>query len=262
MPFLTAPDAIRLSYTIEGDGPPLVLHLGAGCDSELWRAAGYLDTLTKNHRCILFDHRGHGRSERPRGPEANHINRYVADVVALLDHLGLERSAYWGYGLAGVAVGLKVAQEYPSRISTLVGSGGVSKTTPAQVAEVVARGVPELREYGWEKMIGRFTEQEPSGVPEWLKECIRTTDIGQLIDWRLAMPEWNWNGWESLPHVTAPTVFVVGELEDPEDQTGEGAALMPNGTRLRVTGQGHINAFIKSHLVLPGVTAFLAAHTV
>jgi pimeloyl-ACP methyl ester carboxylesterase len=81
MTFLAAPDGTRLHYEIEGEGPPLVLHLGAGGDSELWRAAGYLEPLAKSHRCILFDHRGHGRSDRPRGAEANHVNRYVADVV-------------------------------------------------------------------------------------------------------------------------------------------------------------------------------------
>src|ERR1700680_3080618 len=152
MTWLTTPDGIRLHYEIEGDGPPLVLHLGAGCDSELWRAAGYLEPLAKSYRCVLFDHRGHGRSDRPRGAEANHINRYVGDVVALLDHLGLERVAFWGYSNGGT-VGLKVAQEHPNRISALVGSDGISHTTPKQIAEIVARRVPEFREYGWTKLI-------------------------------------------------------------------------------------------------------------
>ena len=31
MAFLTAPDGARLHYAVEGDGQPLVLHLGAGC---------------------------------------------------------------------------------------------------------------------------------------------------------------------------------------------------------------------------------------
>jgi len=55
-----------------------------------------------------------------------------------------------------------------------------------------------------------------------------------------------------------PTVLLTGELEDPDDETAEAAALMPNGTRFRIRGQGHINAFLKSHLVLPQITAFLA----
>jgi pimeloyl-ACP methyl ester carboxylesterase len=259
MAFLTAADGTRLHYTVEGDGPPLVLHLGAGCDSELWRAAGYLEPLARTYRCVLFDHRGHGRSDRPRGADANQINRYVGDVVALLDQLGLERAAFWGYS-NGVSVGLKVAQDHPIRINALIGSGGVGKTTPEQIADIVARRVPEFREHGWTKLIARFDEREPDGVPDWMKERIRATDIQQFIDWLLAWPDWNWNEWGSLGHVVAPTLLVAGELEDPEDETGQAAALMPNATRLRVAGHGHINAFIKSPLVLPRVRSFLAEH--
>ncbi|HEV3342589.1 MAG TPA: alpha/beta hydrolase [Pirellulales bacterium] len=259
MAFLTAPDGVRLHYRIEGEGPPLILHAGAGCDSELWRVAGHLEPLAKGYRCVLFDHRGHGLSDKPRGAEANHINRYVADVVALLDQLGLKRAAFWGYS-NGSSVGLKVAQDYPTRIEALIGSDGMSQTTPAQVTEIVARRVPEFREYGWERLIARFTEREPDGVPDWMKQRIRATDIQQFIDWLLAWPDWNWSEWESLPHIAAPTLLVAGELEDPEDETGKAASLMPNGTRMRVNAQGHINAFIKSPLVLPQVTGFLARH--
>lgn len=259
MTFLAAPDGTRLHYEIEGDGPPLILHLGAGCDSELWRAAGYVEPLAKNYRCVLFDHRGHGLSDKPRGAEANHINRYVADVVALLDHLSLERAAFWGYS-AGISAGLKLAEENPTRVSALIGSGGEGRATPDQLREIVARRVLELREHGWEKMLGRFDDQEPEPVPEWMKERIRATDIQQFVDWFLAMPNWNWDEWEAFPHIVAPTLFLTGELEDLDDETAEAAALMPNGTRFRVPGQAHINAFLKSHVVLPHVTAFLAEY--
>src|ERR1700686_2581565 len=239
MAFLRSPDGTRLSYEVEGDGPALVLHLGAGCDSELWRAAGYLEPLAKSYRCILFDHRGHGRSDRPRGAEANHINRYVAEVVAVLDQLGLEHAAFWGYS-AGPSVGLKLAEENPTRISALIGSGGLGKATPDQLREMVARRVPELREYGWQKMLDRFDDREPDPVPDWMKERIRATDVQQFIDSFLALPSWNWDEWEALPHIVAPTLFVTGELEDPDDETAEAAALMPNATRFRIPGQGHI----------------------
>lgn len=259
MSFLNAPDGARLYYEIQGDGPPLILHLGAGCDLGLWSAAGYLEPLAKNYRCVLFDHRGHGRSDRPRGREANHINRYVADVVALMDHLGLDRSAFWGYS-AGISVGLKVAQENPTRISALIGSGGLHRTTPDQVRDTVGRRVLEHRDYGWEKLIARFDQQEAEPVPRWMKERIRATDIQQFIDWFLALSAWNWNEWDALPVVVAPTLFLTGELEDPDDETAEAAALMPNAVRIRIPGQGHINAFLNSHLVLPKVAAFLTAY--
>lgn len=259
MSFLAAVDGTRLYYEIQGDGPPLILHLGAGCDSGLWSAAGYLEPLAKSYRCILFDHRGHGRSDRPRGPEANHINRYVADVVALLDHVGLDRAAFWGYS-AGISVGLKVVQENPTRISALIGSGGLGKATPDQVRDIVERRVPEHRDFGWEKLLSRFDQQEPETVPEWMKERIRATDVQQFIDWFLALPNWNWDEWDALPYIVAPTLFLTGELEDPDDETAKAAALMPNGTRYRIPGQGHINAFLSSRLVVPKVTTFLAEY--
>lgn len=258
---LTAPDGVRLHYEVEGDGPPLVLHLGAGCDSELWRAAGYLEPLAKSYRCILFDHRGHGLSDRPRGAQANHIDRYVADVVALLDSLGLDKAAFWGYS-AGISVGLKVAQQHPARIWALVGSGGIGRATPEQIREIIARRVPELREHGWEKLIARFDQQEPEPVPEWMKQRIRATDVQQFIDWFLALPDWNWNEWEALPLISVPTLYLTSELEDPRDETAKAAALMPDGRRFRIPGQGHINAFLGSRVVLSEVTPFLAKHAV
>ncbi len=259
MSFLTAPDGTRLHYKVEGDGPSLILHAGSGCDSELWRAAGYVEPLAKTYRCVLFDHRGHGLSDKPRGPEANHINRYVADMVALLDQLGLERATVWGYS-AGISVGLKLAQENPTRVSALIGSGGLGKASPDDLREIVARRVREHQDYGWEKLLARFDQQEPEPVPEWMKERIRATDIQQFIDWFLALPNWNWDEWDALPLIVAPTLFLTGELEDPHDETGKAAALMPNGIRFRIPGQGHINAFLKSYLVVPRATAFLAKY--
>src|SRR6266568_6111604 len=119
MPFVTAPDGVRLKYELAGQGPALLLHLGAGCDSSLWDAAGYVGPLSVSYQCILFDHRGHGESDHPRGSEANHLDRYVADVLALLEHLGIERTAFWGYS-SGVSVGLKIADEHPARMWALV----------------------------------------------------------------------------------------------------------------------------------------------
>ncbi len=162
---MTSPDGVRLKYELDGDGPALLLHLGAGCDSELWRAAGYVERLSTSYRCILFDHRGHGESGNPRGVEAHHINRYVDDAVALLDHLRIERCAFWGYS-AGIDTGIKVAEEHPGRIWALVCSGGLGRpSAPEDFAKGVALRVSELQEHGWEKMLARFDIQEQNLSP-------------------------------------------------------------------------------------------------
>jgi pimeloyl-ACP methyl ester carboxylesterase len=263
MPFVIAPDGVRLKYELEGQGPPLLLHLGSGCDSELWRAAGYVPALSESYQCILFDHRGHGESDHPRGAEANHIDRYVADLLALLDHLAVERTAFWGYS-AGIDAGLKLADEHPGRVWALIGSGGLGHQSPEENAEYVARRVPEYREHGWEKLLERFDDQEPDPVPEWMKRSIRATDLEPVIDYLQAYPlgsaAGDWDYWEALTRITAPALFLTGELEDPEDGTAEAVARMPNATRIRLYGQGHINAFLRSDLVLPRVEGFLARY--
>jgi pimeloyl-ACP methyl ester carboxylesterase len=258
VPFLTSPDGVRLKYELEGSGPPLLLHLGAGGDSGLWQAAGYLEPLSKSYQCILFDHRGHGESDHPRGVEANCIDRYEDDVVALLDLLGITSTAFWGYS-AGLSVGLKVAHDHPSRVRALIGSGGMSKTSPSEEAEFVARLVPELQEYGWEKMLARFTKRETEAVPEWMKERIRATDTEQFIDFLEAGIDSGWDEWEALPRVKAPTLVLTGELEDPDDETAAAVARMPDGRRVRQPRLAHINSFLRSDLALPLAMEFLAA---
>jgi pimeloyl-ACP methyl ester carboxylesterase len=258
VPFLTTPDGVRLKYEIEGDGPPLLLHLGAGCDSGLWRAAGYIEPLAGSYKCILFDHRGHGESDKPAGSEANHVDRYVADVLSLLNNLGIEKAAFWAYS-NGISVGVKLADAHPNRVGALIGSGVIGKPVSHEVlAERAKAAVAELQEFGWDKMISDFDEQETEPVPLWMKERIRATDLGQIMGWNRGRTSWNWSAWDSLPRVAAPTLFLVGELEDPDDVMAEAAARMRNATRMRVQGLGHINAFIRSKLVLPRATAFLA----
>ncbi|HEY8864830.1 MAG TPA: alpha/beta hydrolase [Candidatus Dormibacteraeota bacterium] len=259
MPFVTSPDGVRLKYEIKGEGPTLLLHLGTGCDSELWRAAGYLGPLSQRYRCILFDHRGHGESDRPRGIEANHIDRYEADVLALLDHLKIESTAFWGYS-AAIDIGLRLADSHPSMIRALVGSGGLGHSTPEEIAQSVAKRVPELQEHGWEKMLGRFDVQESEPIPGWMKESIRATDIQQFIDYLQAIPSWGWDEWEAMRTIMTPTLFITGELEDPNDGTAAAVARMPNASRVRLPGLGHINAFLKSDVVLPLVVEFLDRH--
>lgn len=260
MAFLTSTDGVRLAYELEGEGPPLLLHTGAGCDADLWRAAGYVEPLAASYTCILFDHRGHGASDCPRGPEAYGIDRLTADVVELLDHLGLDSVAFWGYS-AGISPGIRLAEQQPQRIWALLGSGAVApEDSPEELSEWLAVKVPEFREHGWEKLLERFDRQEPEPVPEWMKERIRATDVGQFVDQLLALPDWGWDEWEALATLSTPTLFLTGELEDPDDLVAQAVERMPDASRVRFAGQGHINAFLRSGDVLPHVTEFLAAN--
>ena len=261
MPAFTTPDGVRLHYEIEGEGPPLVLHLGAGCDAGLWRAAGYLEPLAKTYSCVLFDHRGHGKSDHPTSSDANHIDRYADDVAALVRHLGHARVSFFGWSNA-VAVALKAAHQHPTIFDALVLMGPIA---PRATAEQLAAGskmrVAELRSRGWWFLLDDMTAAETlHPVPQWMLDRITATDIEPYIAFSEARPLWNWSPWDALPLVDAPTLMIVGELEDPEDVMGKAASLMPRATRVRIPDREHINAFVDSEVALPHVQKFLALH--
>ena len=75
---------IRIHYSVEGDGPALVLHSGVAGDMRVWRDAGYLDGLA-GMTIVTVDPRGHGLSDRPLGLDAHRIEHYVTDVLRVLD---------------------------------------------------------------------------------------------------------------------------------------------------------------------------------
>ena len=261
MPYFTSPDGVRLHYESEGAGPPLVMHIGAGCDSDLWRAAGYVGPLSKSYTCVLFDHRGHGESDHPTGPEANHLDRYADDVAALIAHLGHRSAFYFGWS-NGFQVGLKAAQDHPGLFDALVLFGGIApRRTREELLAAMPGRVARLREDGWWEVIGDMIPAERFPVPQWFIDRVLATDIEPFIGWSVARPDWNWSHWDAMPLVSAPSLLFAGELEDPDDLLAEAARTMPHATRVRVPEREHINAFLYSEFVAPRVIDFLAARS-
>lgn len=87
----------------EGPGPTVLFLHGSGCDSTDW--VPLIGHLPRHYRVVLTDFRGHGRSDAP--PEAFTFDDLVADVGALLDHLGIQGAVVAGHSLGGmVALGL------------------------------------------------------------------------------------------------------------------------------------------------------------
>ena len=98
-------DGVRLHYSDSGAGPCVFWNTGGGGDGRMWSLAQYTAALP-TYRHLALDHRGHGRSDRPTRLEEHRIEEYVADVLAVLDHAGVDRAVFVGYS-AGGTVGLR-----------------------------------------------------------------------------------------------------------------------------------------------------------
>lgn len=93
-------NGIRLYYEIDDESegrPPLLLLAGLGASRLRWAPA--LPFLRESFRCIVFDHRGTGRSDVPPGPYS--IDQLGDDTASLIDHLGLGPLDCLGWSLGG-----------------------------------------------------------------------------------------------------------------------------------------------------------------
>lgn len=131
MPFVTHRGQ-RIHYTVEGEGPLVVLQHGLFMDAESWRANGVVEALKDRCRVACVDSLGHGLSDKPADPALYAQAQRAGDLAAVIDDLGEDRAAIFGYSMgAWMAVGL--AKHHPEKVSRLVVGGwdlvnGVPKT--------------------------------------------------------------------------------------------------------------------------------------
>jgi aminoacrylate hydrolase len=122
------PHAEGLWHEVKGrDGaPPLFLSPGLGGSAAYWTPN--LEALEADHRLILYDHRGTGRSDRALQPGLT-VDDMADDVIALADLLGIASFGLVGHA-AGAAIGLSIALRFPERLDRLVAINGWAAPDP------------------------------------------------------------------------------------------------------------------------------------
>lgn len=116
MPAFTAPDGTELAYHVRGDGEPLLCIPGGPMRASAY--LGDLGGLAAHRRLVLLDLRGTGDSQVPADPATYRVDRQVADIEALRDHLGLDRVDLLAHS-AGGDLALLYAARHPQRVRTL-----------------------------------------------------------------------------------------------------------------------------------------------
>lgn len=110
-------NGLTMYYEVHGDsGEPLVLLHGAYMTIPTnW--AGLIPTLSQTHQVIALELQNHGRTSDRDTPIT--YEGMADDVAALLDHLGVEKAAVFGYSMGG-GVAIRLAMQHPERVSRLV----------------------------------------------------------------------------------------------------------------------------------------------
>jgi 3-oxoadipate enol-lactonase len=234
--------AVELHHVVEGpeDAPVLVLIGSLGTTLAMWEPQ--IDALADELRVIRVDLRGHGRSPVVPGPYD--LADLGADVLAVLDRLGVRRAHVAGLSLGGM-VAMWLAANAPERIGRMVLCSTSARLRPASGW---AERAAVVREHGTgaiaDGVVSRWlTPSYAADHPETLRRLramlAETPDEGYAaaceVIGRMDLED-------ELARIDAPTLVIAG-AEDPAmppDHAAHIAARIPDARMAVVADAAHL----------------------
>ena len=214
MESFAAGDGVRIAYYVDDftdpwKRPPTLLLLHAAMGSAR-RYYSWVPRLCRDWPVVRMDLRGHGNSPVP--PAAPTLDRLVADVAELLDHLGLPAVHIVGNS-AGGYLGQQLAMTRPERVRSLMLFGSTpglkNSQAPSWIPQIAAKG---LRGFLAETIAERLplAEVDP-GLVQWFLDEAAKNDPAWIGRFVLLMASYDWS--EQLHRIRCPTLVVVPGAE-------------------------------------------------
>ncbi|MGH7845828.1 MAG: alpha/beta fold hydrolase [Candidatus Binatia bacterium] len=245
-------NGIRLFYELNGNGEiPLVLVHGSWDSHDDWDLV--VPRLADSFRVLTYDRRGHSKSERPTGRGS--VREDVADLAALIEHLGLVPA--WVVGNSfGASITLRLAGERPELLRGLIGHepplfallGDDPALTPmleevdqriGAVVERIASGdyagtaeqFVETLALGpgtWSQVPCELQQTLIENAPTFLDEASDPEQLGFNLDW--------------IKEFSQPTLLTLGDQSPPifAPVVAKLAEALPHVEVLTFAGAGHI----------------------
>jgi pimeloyl-ACP methyl ester carboxylesterase len=257
MPYATNPlDGVR-TYFEDGGGtsPAVLFYTGFADPLQVAKASRLAEALSGEFRLIFADHRGQGGSDKPRSVDAYELTTRVADAVAVLDELNVDRAHFLGSSW-GARLGFALGEHAPERVLSLVLCGNQpyawnleSLTAHAVDAAMAASGRDGMTGFveTFESALGfRFPEQDRT----WM---LSTNDPAALAAaWQSVRVEGAVS--QDLGRWGTPCLICVGEADEMHDDARRAADEIPGAIFVSLAGHSHISAFYEADtLLLPHI---------
>jgi pimeloyl-ACP methyl ester carboxylesterase len=182
-------DGVKIHYEVYGDGPETMVFVPpwAIVHSRIYKAQ--LPYFSERFRCITFDARGNGKSDRPMNVAAYSLENYVADVLAVMDATEAGNAILVGLSMGGMHVSV-LAAHHPERVKAAILVGTVASIGPANFPRLATNHFEAKRERfeGWDKF---NREYWLAHYPDFAEHFVRnihtephsTKQIEDGIDW-------------------------------------------------------------------------------
>ncbi len=255
-------NGIELNYTVEGEGPWLVMSHSLACDSSMWDEQAAV--LRRSYKVLRFDTRGHGKSDAPALEYTLEMLAY--DVHGLLQGLGVERCHWVGLSMGGM-IGQTFALKFPGMFATLVLADTTSRYAPdalplwqGRIKTAQAQGMEALVE----STLGRwFTEPFRQSHPEVTARVggqIRGTPVPGFVGCCHAIPKINLT--HRLKEIACPTLVIVGEQDagTPPEMSREIHAALPGSQLVLIPSASHLSNIEQPQAFTRALTTFLNKH--
>src|SRR5437588_2036318 len=221
MPYARTDDGVRIYYEAHGRGTTVVLAYGIGGNADLWDVNR--DALAARHRLVLWEPRGHARSDSPRDPARYSFARWALDLRDVLNHLGI-RSAHVGGLSLGAGIATRFTLRFPARVrSLLVTNSSSAAGLPLSVDHLVmrarsieitlAQGMDAMAEFAMTanpNVVARLA-LDPAAKAEFYAYYRRLTPIGYANSLRalLAMDHIA----DTLGQIRVPVLLIGGDRD-------------------------------------------------
>lgn len=249
MPNTLTADGTEIFYTDEGDGPCLVFTHSWGLNSAQWQYI-VADLLDAGFRCVTYDRRGHGRSDRHRGGWT--MDLLADDLAGLLDELTLKDVTLVGHsmgcgeivryvtrhGTGRIGRAVLVAPQLPLMLKTPDNPDGVDSADLDAALAALKQDVPQWCVDNGAPFFGRSTVS--AGMMEWIIRQIVDTPVKTLADTQQLGARTDYR--EELREFDLPTLLIHGDADasTPIELTGRRtAALLPRAKLIEIGGAGH-----------------------
>ena len=243
-------NGVHIHYESYGQGFPLVFAYGLGGNTTEW--ASQIPAFSKHYRFIVWDPRGHGQSDSPPNLDQYGSGTSAYDLLALLDHLGIEKAYVGGLSMGG-GIATRLAMLYPGRVEALlvIDSASASGLPTSEAALRMRNRIVELTlSHGMEAVadyaikhnpnISRTAQSGPEGEKA-IREMYRALDpVGYAHSSKATTVYASFDP-DLLKQIRVPTLVLSGS-EDPALEACKLIHEKIEGSQLRIIpNAGHLS---------------------